>query len=99
MKSTARIAARRRSLFGDSGLAHIFNDPLAPLQENWIVALSTRSIAPDGEPGIERKCGFDFGLCFIEPTKFRQRGGEIETCSGIVWVQLNDRLKTSSASS
>jgi hypothetical protein len=44
-----------RSPLRHPGLAHVFNDPLASLQENWIVRLGAVAIAPEGEPGIEGK--------------------------------------------
>src|ERR1700733_7429717 len=70
------------------GLAHVFDDALASLQESWIVALGAVSIAPEGEPRIEGKPGLDFGSRFIEPPKLHQHGSHIETSGRIVWVQF-----------
>ena len=53
------------------GLSHIFDDPLASFQENWIVRLGAISIAPEGEPGIEVKPGLHFGSRFIESPQLR----------------------------
>jgi hypothetical protein len=47
------------------GLAHGFNEVLALLQEDGIVALRGDADAADSEFGIEGKTGFDFGPRFI----------------------------------
>ena len=66
------VGAESRRVFGSRSslrhpcLAHVFNDPLASLQENWIVRLGAVSIAPEGESGIEGKPGLDLGSRFIE---------------------------------
>src|SRR3984957_15104821 len=70
-------------------LAHVFDDPLAPLQVIRIVALGAVPIAPEGEIRIERKRGFDFGLRFIEPAKLHQSSGIVETPRGVIPVQFD----------
>ena len=50
--------------------------------------MRARSIAPDGEAGIEAKSGLDFGSRFIEPPKLHQRRSHIETSGSVVWVQF-----------
>ena len=54
---------------GAPALRRFLHHPLAPLQENRIVALGAVSIAPEGEPGIEGKPGLNFGPRFIEPAE------------------------------
>jgi hypothetical protein len=55
-----------RSSLRHSGFAHVFNDPRASLQKNWIVRLGAVSIAPESEAGIEGKPGLDLGSRFIQ---------------------------------
>ena len=66
-----------RSSLRHPGLAHVFNDPLASLQENWIVTLRGVPIAPQSEIRIEGKPGFDFALRFVESAKLHQNSGTI----------------------
>jgi hypothetical protein len=54
--------AWRRSSLRHAGLAHGFDDLLASLQENRVVALSPVAITADREFGIELKTGPHFGL-------------------------------------
>jgi hypothetical protein len=49
----SNIPGAQRSTLRHPGFAHVFNDPRASLQENWIVRLGGVSIAPEGEPRIE----------------------------------------------
>ena len=67
-----QAAFKLASFLRHPGLAHVFDDPLASLHEKRIVALRARSIAPDGEAGIEGKSGLDFGSRFIEPPKLHR---------------------------
>src|SRR5574337_120370 len=75
------FAARHAQAFGSRsflrrpGLAHVVDDPLAPFEENRIVALGGVSIASESEVRIPRKPGLDFGLRFIEPAELHQSGG------------------------
>src|SRR5574337_2228410 len=84
-----RSQALRLSSLRRSGLAHVFDHPLASFEENRIVALGAVSIAPEGEIRIEPKRGFDFSLRFIEPAELHQSSGIVETQRGGILVQFD----------
>src|SRR5271166_6325230 len=89
--STARIAARRRSLLGDPGLAHAFENALS-LGQIRLVAAHRRpggAGAGDGVGRVERKAGLQCGTRLVKSTESREGGGQQEICYRIVSVGLD----------
>ena len=75
---------RRRSLLGNSRLAHAFENPLELGQVRQVVAHRGPggAGAGDGEGRVEREAGLDGGTRLVNSTKLREGGGQLKICSG-----------------
>jgi hypothetical protein len=71
----SHIPGAERSPLRHPSLPHVFDDPLAPLQESWIVRLGAVSIAPEGERGIEgqARLGLRLALYRVAPAPPKQQ--------------------------
>src|SRR5208282_5373109 len=76
----SRRGGGRRSLFGDSGLAHAFENGLKLGQIGRVIAHSRPkgAGAGDGEGRVERETGLDCGMCLVWSTKVREGGSKQE---------------------
>src|SRR5271165_5001541 len=87
----SRRGGGRRSLFGDSGLAHAFENGLKLGQIGRVIAHSRPkgAGAGDGEGRVERETGLDCGMCLVWSTKVREGGSQQEIRCRIISVGLD----------
>ena len=82
---------KHRSLFGNSGLAHGFENGFDRGQIRRIVAHRRPSGvgAGDGEGRVERETGLDCGMRLVQSTKQREGGGQLKICRRKISVDLD----------
>src|ERR1700722_17957887 len=91
--AVSRRANPRRSCLGDSGAAHIDNDPGPLLKIDGIVTRYRRLKIRDGEPGIESQPRSELGPRFVHSANVRQYCSINEMTQGEISIGLDRPTK------